>query len=120
MKVKETHLVRTEADKKAEQARYETMPGDLGGEDYPYGTRVRLDHDTLAKMGINDASQLPKSGAELNVKGKAKVVSTSSEDRDGEARHSMELQLTHMGMEDGAEEAAQAQAAKSMYPSTKG
>lgn len=114
--MKTTHLARTKAEKTAEAERY-SKPMDAE-EDYPYGTRVSLDHDTLAKMGITDAGQLPKSGTEMQVGGTAKVIGSRSEDRNGEARHSLDLQLTHFGMEAPPDE-VKAKAAAGMYPSAK-
>ncbi len=117
MAMKIADLKRTDADKAKEAARYE-KGSQIGQEDYPYGTSVRLEHEDLAKLGITSADQLPKSGATMNIAGNAKVASVSTNDRDGEARHSMELQLTHLGVEPSQED-KEAAAAKAMYPSAK-
>lgn len=88
-----------------------TAPG--GGDTYPYGTRMNLDHETLDKLGIGE---LPKVGKRMRIEGHGRVISASEHshtDEGGKAkkRRNVELQLEHMGMEPhepkSAEEAVQ-------------
>lgn len=63
-------------------------------ENYPYSSRIDLDHEMLAKLGID---KMPKHGAPMTVHAKAKVHRTSEDtNSDGKTRRSMTLQMTHM------------------------
>jgi hypothetical protein len=66
-------------------------------EEYPYNTRMDLDHDQLEKLGI---AELPKVGQGVHIHAKAKVHSVSEESRasedGGKSRRRMGLQITHM------------------------
>lgn len=96
-------MKRTPADKKAEQAKYDS-PGKIGGDDYSYGTRVHLDHDMLEKLGMDT---LPAVGSKVKMNTIAHVAETSEDHRDGgKKRRSMTLQIHHMGVEPHKDEGA--------------
>jgi hypothetical protein len=63
------------------------------GDKYPYGLRLDLNSDVMKKL---DVSSLPKTGGEVTIRAKAKVVSTSINDRDGKQEKRMELQIIAM------------------------
>jgi len=50
--VKLVSTKRTAADKKAEREKYD-KPGTIGGEDYPYNSRLTLDKHMLEKLNIS-------------------------------------------------------------------
>ncbi len=64
-------------------------------EDYPYGTRLELDHETLTKLGH---TSMPQVGDTFHLHAKAKVTSASEHSSEGEdgPRRSVSLQITHM------------------------
>lgn len=88
-------LKRSKADKKKEKKAMTVGPS--GGADYPYGTRIDLDEDTLKKLGIKE---LPETGDELCLVASVKVLSTSAYSSDGEKpRRSLTLQMTKACLE---------------------
>lgn len=64
-------------------------------DDFPYGTRLELDHETLKKLGH---TSLPKVGDKFHLRAKAKVTSASEHSHEGDegSRRSVSLQITHM------------------------
>jgi hypothetical protein len=59
---------------------------------YPYGLRISLDKESLAKLGID-----PEVGAEMQMIARVVVVSKHESEHEGEEeRCSCELQITHM------------------------
>lgn len=74
---------------------------------YPYGLNVRLDEDTLDKLGIDT---LPKVDGDLMLWARVKVVSVSSNehtsnDSKGKHKHRMvELQITDMALDEAPKE----------------
>lgn len=67
------------------------------GEDYPYGMRISLDHDSLEKLGMHEGA-MPSVGDEMHIHAKTKVQRTSEDQHEGDSkkkRH-IELQITHM------------------------
>lgn len=87
-------IERSKADKKAADKEMRASPGD-GGPDYPYGTRVELNHDTLKKIGLHDG-EMPKTGTEVNLRAKGHISSTTDNQRDGGSDRRIEVQLTHL------------------------
>lgn len=78
--------------KKASKAPSE--PRGSNEDDFPYGTRLELDHETLGKLGV---AKLPAVGKKLRIQGHGHITSASEHTRQGEApRRSATLQLTHM------------------------
>lgn len=72
---------------------------------YPYGLRLNITHEQLAKFGY---SELPPAGTELHGEFVATVVRVTSEDpdADGDIDYScIELQIKELGLEqEGVEE----------------
>lgn len=66
------------------------------GDKYPYGLRMDLNSDVMEKLDIDG---LPATGSEVTICAKAKVVSTSVNDRNGKKEKRMELQITSMEVE---------------------
>jgi hypothetical protein len=94
--VKLTDMKRTKADKKAEDEKYAGHK--LGGEDYPYGLSISLDHHSLKKLGLHD--KLPKVGSKIKLHAHAHVKSAREEQREGGKTHRhVELELRHMAIE---------------------
>lgn len=64
---------------------------------YPYGLRLSLDEESLAKLGL---VELPQVGASMMITAKVEVCSISQyESKEGGADKRMELQITDMGLE---------------------
>lgn len=88
-------LKRTKADKKSDA---KSAPS-IGGEDYPYGTRVRLGDEELNKLGIDE---LPQVGDGVHVHGHGHVTSVSEDHHEGgKKRRHVEIQLKHMAVQPG-------------------
>lgn len=70
------------------------------GPQYPYGLRVRLDNDTIEKLGLK---KLPKVGDVRSLGARVKVASVSENEYDGpdgKRKHrDVELQITDMGLD---------------------
>lgn len=96
-------LKRTKADKKRQKKAMTVGP--YSGEDYPYGTRLDLDEDSLKKLGIKE---LPEAGDELCVTAHATVTrseeSTSSDGRGSKTRRYLCLQITKMALTEEPDE----------------
>lgn len=87
-------LKRSAADKKAHEN--EMAPTGPGGEDYPYGTRLDLDHEALKKHGLHEGP-LPKTGDKFDLGGvRGHVHSIEEHTTNGETRRHMTLQATHL------------------------
>lgn len=63
-------------------------------EDYPYGLQIRLDNETIEKLGI----PLPEVGKEVTIMAKAKVTGAGERSVDGNAERNAELQITEMAI----------------------
>jgi hypothetical protein len=62
--------------------------------EYPYGTKLYLDEDTIRALGI---SILPALGKNLSLKARVEVVAVSESDsKEGGLRRCLELQITDM------------------------
>lgn len=79
------------------------------GPAYPYGLEVRLDKDSIEKLGMK---QLPEVGETMMLVGKVKVTGTSSSDHQHGKHQSVTLQITDMALEDGGDKT---DAAKKLY-----
>lgn len=85
--------------KKEAKAKSESMViGSPDSERYPYGLRLELNNDSLEKLGIKD---MPAVGAVLMFEAKAKVVGSRQSATEGSENRSVELQITHIDLEDG-------------------
>lgn len=63
---------------------------------YPYGLELRLDNESLTKLGI---TTLPKVGMKLRLEAKVFVESVSEEERaDGKPNRHVGLQITDMAL----------------------
>lgn len=82
-------------EKKMNKASCSIGPG--GSSDkYPYGLTLRLEEDSLEKLGIDDEN-LPSAGDELTFTVRARVTDVSSRERaDGDDTCCVELQVTKM------------------------
>jgi len=67
------------------------------GNQYPWGTRINLESDTLDKLGI---TKLPNVGDKIMIEGKCEVISV----RQSEDGKSVELQITDMDLENDGDE----------------
>lgn len=75
-----------------------TLLGDVTESDkpeYPYGLRISLDSESLAKLGI---TELPTINAELKIAAVARVVSVSQYESQGneKASRTVDLQIEQM------------------------
>lgn len=71
---------------------------------YPYGLRLNLTQDELAKLGY---TELPPAGTELRLEAVGCVVRSSSEDPDADGDIDylcVEIQITELGVEQEGEE----------------
>lgn len=68
---------------------------------YPYGLVVRLDNDSLEKLGMKE---LPKSGKKMKLLAVVEVIGSSQHTmKGGKDNKSVELQITSMCLESGSE-----------------
>lgn len=69
---------------------------------YPWGLCLRLDEKQLAKLDLDADCEV---GDMIHLFAMAKVTSVSSSDREGgEPSHNIELQITHLALEDEDDE----------------
>lgn len=103
--------------KRSKQEKKDSAPQVAGpeGDDYPYGLRLRLDHDSMSKLGMED---MPKVGKKMHVHGKGVVTSVSSHDSGNHKDRHVEIQLHHMGVEN--DEPSIKDTLKSRYDAIKG
>lgn len=78
---------------------------------YPYGTSLRLDDETLLKLGL---SELPAVGAKFTLHAVVEVTGVRSSQRQGEQDSSLDLQVTDMEL--GLEGMTNDERAKKLYP----
>jgi hypothetical protein len=89
-------------------------------DEYPYGLRIRLDNDTLKKLGI---TELPAIDSEHKLVALVCVVGMSVNESTGEGEpyRSVELQIEQMVLSPAEEEDDESKdPAKSMYPTMLG
>jgi len=80
---------------KTERAK-ENTPAKMEVDDYPYGLRVHLDHETLEKLGVKT---LPKAGDKLHIRAEGHVKSVEESHRDGGKKNrSMSIELRKMAI----------------------
>jgi hypothetical protein len=75
MKMRSMELSKKEA-KESEPA----IASKSAGPRYPYGLEIRLENDSLEKLGI----ELPEVGSDVMIRAECCVVSVSSNERDGD------------------------------------
>lgn len=91
---------------KISKSSQETMakPAMLEAPQYPYGLSIRLDNDSLEKLGMSD---LPKAGKKMKLMAMVEVVGSSQHTmKGGKDMKSVELQITSMGLESDSEKDA--------------
>ena len=86
------NIKRTEADKKAEAAKYDTIDGKA--EDYPWGLSLRLDNETIAKLGLGDTDADDK----VTIHAQAFVSEDTVNKRNGKTERSVSLQITDISV----------------------
>lgn len=97
--MKMVSMARTKADKKAEKDKYDKPYSGMGGEDFPYGLSVSLNHESLKKLGLHDGA-MPQVGQKLMLHAHAHVKEAREEQREGGEKHRrLELELRHMAIE---------------------
>lgn len=103
----------------AEEAKDSTLccpsdPGDAPA--YPYGTELRLDDGTLAKLGM---TALPAVGTKFTVTAIAEVVSSHSNENQEGREQSMCLQITDMELATAGAGKSDAERAARIYGNDK-
>jgi hypothetical protein len=88
-------IKRTAADKKAEREKYDKPASIGGGDDYPYSSRLELDHETLGKLGLHDG-ELPNTETPIEMTVRGHVSRSENHMVDGESRRRLEIQVTHL------------------------
>jgi len=86
-----------------------TKPSMMEYPQYPYGLSIRLDNDSLKKLGIKE---LPEVGEKMTVIAKVEVTSASQNKSTGGDSKNVELQITDMCLED---EGDAKEASKELY-----
>lgn len=89
-------------------------------DEYPYGLRIRLDNDSLKKLGL---TELPAIDSEHKLVALVSVVGLTMNESAGEdeAYRSVELQIKQLAlMPKGEEGEAKRDPAKAMYPTMLG
>lgn len=94
MAMKDLKITKKEAKVKSESM----VIGSSDQERYPYGLRLDLNNDTLEKLGMQ---ALPAVGTVLMFEAKAKVVGSRQSATEGSENRSVELQITHIDLEEG-------------------
>ena len=70
---------------------------DSNGPRYPYGLEIRLDNESLTKLGMS----LPKVGEYVKIRAEACVTSVSeNESKGGKAQRSVSLQIERLAVDD--------------------
>lgn len=92
---------RTAAEKKAEKDRYNSKPSTIGGDEYPYDTRLSLNKNILEKLGISPKDY--KVGQKVCVQIEASVKSLRQTEGKDYDTNEIELQIEKIGLEDSPE-----------------
>lgn len=69
--------------------------GEFKEPDYPYGTKLCLDPESLKAMGIMD---LPDVGVNVTIEARGIITLASSESLEGEVTQRLEIQITDLGL----------------------
>jgi hypothetical protein len=102
------------------EAERSTLMAPESREEYPYGLRLSLNSETLAKLGM---TELPAIDAEFKLMALVCVVGVSqSESSEGEPYRTVDLQIEQMMLTPAKEEAGEGSddKAKAMYPTMLG
>jgi hypothetical protein len=88
--------MRLPKDKAKEMTAPMAAEGPSKGPRYPWGLQLRLENESLEKLGI---TELPEAGAECKIVAIGKVVSVEKRDVDGgETRRHVEIQITKLAI----------------------
>ena len=83
--------------KEAKESNTPTALGDSNAPRYPYGLEIRLDNESLTKLGMS----LPKVGSYVKIRAEACVTSVSeNESKGGKAHRSVSLQIERLAVDD--------------------
>lgn len=89
---------------------------------YPYGLCLAFDDDTLKKLGLDwaEPGEMPSTGDMIHLVGMAKVTSVSDREEersDGtkERCRRVELQITHLAVENENDEGEEAEARRNRF-----
>ena len=86
--------------KEAKESNTPTTIGDSNAPRYPYGLEIRLDNESLTKLGMS----LPKVGSYVKIRAEACVTSVSeNESKGGKAHRSVSLQIERLAVDDEPE-----------------
>jgi hypothetical protein len=100
------------------EAERSTMVAPEMRDEYPYGLRIRLGNEELAKLGM---TEMPTIDTEMKLTALVCVISVSQTDStDGEPYRNVELQIEQMALAPAKEEAGESSddtMAKAMYKS---
>jgi hypothetical protein len=102
------------------QTKDSSLVSPVENDEYPYGLRIRLDNDTLKKLGI---TELPAIDSEHKLVALVCVVGLNMNESagEGEPYRSVELQIEQMALAPAKEEAGESKdPAKTMYPTMLG
>lgn len=84
------------SDEEKAEAIVGNMPSVADQPDYPYGLSISLSHDDLAKLDLEDDCEV---GDMIDLRAFAKVTSCSKREVGGKAETRIELQITHLSVE---------------------
>lgn len=88
---------RSDAEKTAADGPFAcSTVGGPTGPDYPYGLRIRLSEDELAKLDLDGDCT---AGDMIDLRAFAKVINVNVEEVDGKPRRSIELQIQQIALE---------------------
>lgn len=105
--VKMMDMAKTPEEVSEETREYSSpMPIESVVNRYPYGLCISLDEDSLKKLNLTES---PDVGDMIHLFAMARVTSMSQNEKsDGTVCQRVELQITHLGLEDEDDEAAEA------------
>lgn len=109
--VKMMDMGKTPAEIKEESALYDApLPVSSMVNRYPYGLCISLSEDELTKLGLSD--EKPDVGDMIHLFAMARVTSVSENEKsDGTKSCRVEMQITHLGVEDENMEGMEEEAA---------
>lgn len=100
------------------QTKDSSLVSPIEQDEYPYGLRINLNNETLAKLGM---TELPPIDAEFKLMALVCVVGITQNDSTGETPYkSVDLQIEQMTLVPAQEEAGEEDKAKAMFPSMVG
>ncbi|BAM66435.1 hypothetical protein [Xanthomonas citri phage CP2] len=73
----------------------DAAPSGCSEPDYPWGTRISLEEDQIAALGLKS---MPAVGAPVGVEAVAMVIGVNEEQRDGKTFRRLELQITDLAL----------------------